>query len=793
MVVQANWPGATIEDTINQVTDRDREEARGAPVPRLHQELHHARQTTVVYVNLQGLRRPAGTVPDLWYQVRNKVDDIKRDLPQGVQGPFFNDEFGDVFGIDLRLHRRRLHATASCATMPRTVRAELLRVPDVGKVELIGVQDEKIYLDFSTRQLAGARHRPQTRSSQSLQAQNAVTPSGVVQAGAEKVSVRVSGQFTSEESLRGDQPARQRPLLPAGRRRRRSRAATPTRRSRCSATTASRRSASPSRMTRRRQHAAVRRGPRRSRCAEIDGEPADRRRRRISSPTSRVVVEEAVGGFTKALFEAVVIVLAVSFLSLGMRAGLVVACSHPAGAGHHLRGHGVFRHRAAAHLARRADHRARPAGRRRHDHGRDDGGPAGGGRFSLDKAATFAYTSTAFPMLTGTLVTVAGFMPIGFAHSSGAGEYTFTLFAVIAHRAAGLLDRGGAVHAADRRRRCCPPRSSSMRGHEPGAPHARRSGAPAASAMRSRWLTIVVDASALFALSVVGLAFVQQQFFPASDRPELLVDLTLPQNASIAETEARWTAFEKLLAGDPDIDHWSFYVGQGAVRFYLPLDAQLANAFFAQVVIVTKGLEARDGVRARLEKVLRDGLRRHRRPRVSRSSSARRSAGRSSTASADPTSRRCAQPRAAVRRHDLAPTRTCGCINFDWNEPGKVLQVDVDQDKARQLGITSQDICRARSTRVCRRLDDHPGARQHLSRSTSWPRAGRRERSSHRDPAEPADRPAATASRCRCGQVATLQYELEQPLVWRRNRLPTITVQADLVAAAPAADDREPA
>ena len=225
--------------------------------------------------------------------------------------------------------------------------------------------------------------------------------------------------------------------------------------------------------------------------------------------------------------------------------------------------------------------------------------------FSLDKAATFAYTSTAFPMLTGTLITVAGFIPIGFAQG-GAAEYCFSLFAVVAM--ALLFSWIVAVMFAPligvKVLRPPDPKKQHSGHGEPGRLMRAFRGS-LRLAMRARYLVIIVTV-ALFGLSVFGLRFVQQQFFPASDRPELLVNLTLPQTSSIKATQEAVDRFEKVLAADPEIASWSFYIGQGAIRFYLPLDVQLANDYFAQAVVVTKGYDVRDGVRARLEKVLNE-------------------------------------------------------------------------------------------------------------------------------------------------------------------------------------------
>src|SRR5256714_910466 len=314
-----------------------------------------------------------------------------------------------------------------------------------------------------------------------------------------------------------------------------------------------------------------------------------------------VVVEEAVGGFTKALWEAIAIVLAVSFVSLGLRAGVVVACSIPLVLGMVF----VYMEYSGVSLQRISPGRLIIAlGLLVDDAMITIEMMVSQLELGVDRehAATHAWVTTAFPMLTGTLVTVAGFVPIGFA-KSGAGEYCYSLFAVIA--VALLASWIVAVMFAPVIGVTILPKTMKAHdgGHgEPGR-FMRMFRRTLLFCMRARWLVIAVTVG-LFAASLYGFGFIQQQFFPASDRPELLVDLTLPQDASIYKTEHEVERFEALLKGDPNIEHYSFYVGQGAIRFYLPLNVQLSNDYFAQAVIVTKGIEQREIVRERLQKAL---------------------------------------------------------------------------------------------------------------------------------------------------------------------------------------------
>ncbi|QCO01625.1 efflux RND transporter permease subunit [Azospirillum argentinense] len=764
MVVQANWPGATIEDTMKLVTDPI--EKKLEEIPYLDYVKSYTKPgISVVYVNLKDYT-PAEAVPDLWYQVRKKIADMKSTLPQGVQGPAFNDEFGDTFGTVFAFTADGF-SYRELKDYAETARADLMRVPDVGKIQFVGVQNERIYLDFSTRKLA-AMGIDREQVIAELQAQNAVAPAGVVQAGDEKISVRVSGAFTSEDSLRAislranDKFYRLADLADIRRG-----YADP-----------------PSPLFRYNGQPAI--GMIISMAAGGNvltfGEGIRERMRQVEAnlpvgigvhlvANQSVVVEESVAGFTKALKEAVVIVLVVSFISLGLRAGLVVATSIPLVLGMTFIGmefYGITLQRislgaliiALGLLVDDAMITVEMMITKLEE------------GFSLDKAATFAYTSTAFPMLTGTLITVAGFIPIGFAQG-GAAEYCFTLFAVVAM--ALLFSWIVAVLFAPLIGvNVLPKTMKAKHGSEPGRLMRMFRGS-LRLAMRARYVVIVATLL-LFGLSVFGLRFVQQQFFPASDRPELLVNLTLPQTASIRSTEEVVDRFEKVLAADPDIERWSFYVGQGAVRFYLPLDVQLANDYFAQAVVVTKGYKVREAVRARLEKVLNENF---------SDLNTRVSPLEMGPPVGWPIQYRVSGPdvgevRAiAARMADTIGTNPYTLlVNYDWNEPSKVVRVDVDQDKARLLGISSKSLNQALNATVSGAAFTQ--VRDDIYLIDVVAQATNAERSSietlrNLQIAIPDGRTVPL------GEVATMRYDLEQPVVWRRTRLPTITVQADLV------------
>ncbi|OZY57768.1 ACR family transporter [Pseudomonas lundensis] len=762
MVIQTRWPGATVDETMLQVTDRIEKKLEELDSLDYVQSYTRPGESTV-FVFLKDTTE-AKAIPQIWYQVRKKIDDIRGDFPQGIQGPGFDDEFGDVYGTIYAF-------TGDGFTMRQLrdyvehVRTGIRDVPNRGKVMTIGEQDETFYLNFSTRKLA-ALGLDQQQVLQSLQAQNAVTPAGVIEAGPERMSVRTSGQFHTTEDLEAVN-------LRVN-----------------------------DRFYRLADIAEITRGyvDPASPMFHYNGKPAiglaiamndggniqafgQELQQRIDDLTAELplgvdvhmvsdqaqVVEVAVGGFTSALFEAVIIVLGVSFISLGLRAGLVVAISIPlvlALVFVFMEFTGIAMQRVSLGaliiaLGLLVDDAMITVEVMitRLEMGE-----------SKEQAATFAYHSTAFPMLTGTLVTVAGFVPIGLNNSS-AGEYTFTLFAVIAVAmlvswvVAVLFAPVLGVHILSAKVKPKPEKPGRLA-------HAFDTGL--LWCMRHRWLTIGATVL-MFVLSVFGLGLVQNQFFPSSDRPEILVDLNLPQNASIAETLKVTQRFEDTLKGDPDIVRWSSYIGEGAIRFYLPLDQQLQNPFFAQLVIVSTGLESRDVLMARLEKRLRDDF-------VGVGTFVH-------TLELGPPVGQPLQYRVSgpnidqVRKHaiDLATVLDAnpnvGEINFNWNEPGKVLRIDIAQDKARQYGLSSEDVARVMNSIVSGAAVSQVKDDIYLINIVG--RAVGTERDS---PETLLNLQITTPSGTSIPLLAfaSVRYELEQPLIWSRDRIPTLTLKASV-------------
>jgi multidrug efflux pump len=762
MVIQAQWPGASPEEMTRQVTDRIEKKLEELESLDYTKSVTVAGQTTV-FVYLRDSTK-ARDVNPTWVRVRNMIADIKGDFPQGVVGPFFNDRFGDVFGNIYAftgdgLSQRQLRDYVE------DIRSKVLTVPNVGKVDILGAQDEVIYLEFSTRKIAALGLDIHSIIS-SLQEQNAVAPSGVFQNGPERISVRVSGEFTSEASLKAINLRVNDRFFPL------TDVATVTRGYADPPTTLFRFNGQPA--------IALAIGMKTGANLLKFGEALKGEVAKITADLpvgvdvhlvadQPVVVEHAVSGFTEALFEAVVIVLAISFVSLGLRAGLVVAIAIPlvlaitfvvmAYTGISLQrislGALII---ALGLLVDDAMIAVEMMVARL-----EVGDP-------LEKAATHVYTSTAFPMLTGTLVTVAGFIPIGL-NSSNAGEFTFTLFVVIAVSL--IVSWLVAVLFTPLLGVTILP--AKLKNHHESKGRVQRMFARLlAVCMHYRWITIGVTVAA-FLLALFGMKFVQQQFFPSSDRSELVIDWNLPENASIIETNAQMGQFEhEQLRGNANVDYWSTYVGTGAPRFVLSFDLQTANTWFGQMVIVTKGgIAARDRLKTQFEtylkrtfpgtdtyvKLLEVG------PPVGRPVQYRVSGPDIAKV------KELAQKLAGIVRTNPHLDN----VVFDWMEPARVVKVDVLQDKARQLGVSSEDIATALNSVLdgtsITQVRDSIYLVNVIGRATAVERASI-------DTLRNLQLVGLGGQSVPLGAVATLRYELEQPVIWRRSRLPTITLKA---------------
>jgi multidrug efflux pump len=762
MVVQAAWPGASVEETMKQVTERLERQLQETPHLDFLRSFTRAGVTTI-FVNLKG-SASAKEVSDTWYEVRKSVGDIRHTLPSGVIGPGFNDDFGDTFGI--------IYGFTSDGFTQRElrdrvedIRSELLLVPDVSKIELLGAQDEVIFVEFSNQQLA-ALGIDRTALIAALQAQNIVRPAGTIQTGSESISLRVSGGFSSEEDIANTNFA-------AG-----------------------------GRMLRLSDIAQVRRGyadpP--QQMFRVNGKPAiglaiamrdggdilalgrniKRSMERVTADLpigiepslvadQPVVVRNAIGEFMTSLLQAVAIILAVSFISLGVRPGLVIALAIP------LTLAIVFPIMDMARidmqrislgaliiaLALLVDDAMTTTDATLSRLAQGD---------SKVEAATYAFRTHAFAMLAGTLVTIAGFIPVGFAASS-AGEYTFSLFAVVtiallvswfvAVIFTPLL--GTVILVA--------PRQKSE--DDPGRIY-RLYRSFLVFAMRAKWLTILVSL-ALFIASLLALPLIPRQFFPSSDRPELLVDLSLPQNASIHASETAAKRLDAKLAGDPDVAHWSTYVGRGAIRFYLPLNVQLPNDFFTQAVVVAKDIASRERLHAKLERFLAEEF------PIAISYISPLELGPPvgwpvQYRVSGPDLERVREIALKVAQVVSANPKAKG-VNFDWMEPERQVRIRVNQDEARLLGLSSQAIASVLNTVIsgtpATQVRDDIYLVNVVARATEEQRVSLAT-------LRTLQVPLPTGQTVPLSQFASFEYVQDFPLIWRRDRVPTLTVQADI-------------
>ena len=787
MVVRTLWPGASAEEVQQQLTDRI--EKKLAETPWMDVIRTASKPGESLTILMLKDYAPRTEVAEVWHQVRKKLDDIRTTLPPGVQGPFPNDEFGDV---QVKIFALTAHDDKAGYGMgdlrheaDRLAR-ELRRVPDVRKIELIGVQDEKIYIDVSPSRLAVMGLAP-TQVFEALQRQNVMVPAGHVETDSDRVRLRVTGPFDSVDALR------EATLAIGGRAFRLGDIAQVTRGL----------VDPPQPRMRVGGRDAIGLGVVMDKGSNVislgENLSAAMQRLQQSLPVGMAVhvvadqpqaVKRSLSLFVHTLTEAMVIVLAVSFLSLGWRTGTVVALSIPlvlAITFVAMKIFGIDLHRISLGalviaLGLLVDDAIIAAEMMvvKMEQGWD--------RF---KAATFAYTSTAFPMLTGTLVTAAGFTPVGFAKNI-AGEYAGSIFSVVTiallvswvvavvftpYFGYMLLDPVKLRAVGDRHG-----------GDIYDSPFYRRFRALVVWCLRHRWLVISVTVAA-FALSLAAFnAGVQKQFFPLSDRPELLVEVWLPQGASLKATEREVKRIEAIIDKDAAIASWSSYIGNGAPRFFLGLDQQLFADNFGQLVIVTKGLEEREALKGRLDAAFAaaDGSWSYLRIRLARMDNGPpvgypvqfRIQGEDLAALRDG-----AESIAGVMRAHPNLRN----VNFDWNERVKSVRVEIDQARARALGVSSQDVALTLQgwlvgTTVTQFREDDQLI------DVVWRAGGGRGSDGFADPRSLQRLPdfdivAASGRHIPLAQVARLVPVLEEGLIWRRDRLPTITVRADLVGS----------
>ena len=800
MVVQTRWPGATAEQVSRQVTEPIEKALMNTGQYEFIQSYSRPGESQVIFMARDSMR--SKDVPELYYQVRKKVGDIRTQLPAEVVGPFFNDEFGDTFGNIYALTGKG-YDYALMRDYADRIQLELQRVADVGKVDLLGLQDEKVWIELSNTKLATLGVSMQ-QVQQALAEQNAIAPASWFETASDRVQLRVTGQFQTVDDIRAF------PIRAGGR------------------------------TVHLGDIAEVKRGfadpasPKMRFMGEdaiglavamksggdilklgktLDAEferlqktlPAGMELRKVSDQPH--AVEDSVGEFVQVLTEAVVIVLLVSFFSLGWRTGLVVAVSiplvlamtffvmhqfdiglHKISLGALVLALGLLVDDAIIAVEMMATKMEQGYDRLR--------------------AASFAWESTAFPMLTGTLITAAGFLPIATAASS-TGEYTRSLFQVVTialvvswiaavlfipylgdkmlpdlhnpqpPKPGSLAARWHALRLrwADRN----PALANLIRpkqlahDHDPyKSAFYQRFRAFLDACLRRRWLVIFATAG-LFAFSLVMFRFVPQQFFPDSTRPELMVDIELAEGASLTATQAQAHKLEALLKQREGIANYVGYVGTGSPRFYLPLDQQLPATNFAQFVVLASDMKSREAVRDWLLKevvpqfadVQMRVTRLENGPPVGYPVQFRVSGEHIDRVQAI-----AAQVADKVRQNPHTTN-----VNLNWSEPSKVVRLVVDQDRARALGVSSAQIAQFlgsslsgmqvstyregnRQIGMLLRGPDDERARLELLASLSIPTAGG------------ASVPLA--------QVAKLEYVFEDGIIWHRNRLPTVTVRADI-------------
>jgi multidrug efflux pump subunit AcrB len=762
MVVQVSWPGASVREMQDQVVDKIERKLQETPNLDFIRSYTRAGFANI-FVNLKGAAR-GDAIREAFYQARKKVGDIRHTLPEGIVGPTFNDEFGDTY-ISLHAVSGKGFTYPELKTYAKNARDVLLRVPGVAKVDLLGTQEERIFIEVSSKVLA-ERGLSVADIQAALAGQNAMDPAGRIETNERSVRLDVKGAIGSVEEVRelrlrvgqqvfrlGDIAAVTRGLEdpPAGK-------------------------------TRYQGREAVVLGVVMANGANVTevGAEVERTLKRIERDLpigielgkvsdQAHVVREAIDGFLSAFGEAIAIVLVVSFLALGWRAGLVVALTIPlvlAVTFTVMLLMGIDLHRISLgaliiSLGLLVDDAmiAVEMIERKLEEGHDK-----------LAAATFAYTSTAFPMLTGTLITVAGFIPVGFAAST-AGEYVSSLFWVTGISL--IVSWFAAVYFTPWLGfRLLKVRAGARAHRDPyQRPIYRAVRAAVSWCVRRRRTVVAITFGALVA-SIASFSLIPQQFFPTTNRLEVLVDLWLPEGTAFGESEREALRIEKSLLGDPDLDYVATFVGEGAPRFYLPLDQQLRNQNFVQLLLMTKSLEARERVIKRVRETLGRDF-----PAV------RFKVDRlfNGPPVGWPVQVRVTGPeREEVRKiagevaEVMRATPNVSTVHDDWLERVPTLKLDIDQDRARALGITSQAVRLSLQAILSGRQIGEFREKEETIRVMF------REPSETRNLLSALDDvyvKTATGASVPLRQIARVRVALESGIEWRRDRLPTITVR----------------
>lgn len=792
MVVQTYWPGATAKEVSTLVTDRIEKELMTTGQYDKIMAYSRPGESLVTFVAKDSLT--SDKIPDVWYNVRKKVNDIRHELPNGVQGPFFNDEFGDTYG-NIYVLTGKDFDYALLKEYADRLQLQLQRVKDVSKVELIGLQDQKIWIEISNTK-AVQLGIPVTAIQDALQKQNSMASAGFFETGTDRIQIRVSGHLQNIDEIKkmpllvgdktiqlGDvadvyrgfsQPAQPRMRFMGE-------------------------NGIGIALSMRKGGDIIALGK------NLDTEfaqlqktlPLGMKLQKVSDQP--VAVQRSIHEFIKVLAEAVIIVLLVSFFSLGFRTGLVVAFSIPLVLAMTFAGMSLFDvglHKISLGalilaLGLLVDDAiiAVEMMAIKMEQG-----------YSRIKAAGFAWKTTAFPMLTGTLITAAGFLPIATAQS-GTGEYTRSIFQVVT--IALLVSWVAAVLFVPYLGEKLLPDFTKI-GHQ--APWYVRLWArltkkpqpqtvaisqdhhydPYQSSFYLRFRkmvefcvtyrkTVIATTVGIFVLSVLMFKIVPQQFFPPSNRAEILVDLKLEEGASLTATEQAVKKVEKFLSKQKGIDNYVAYVGTGSPRFYLPLDQQLPQASFAQFVVLASSLDDRDEIRRSLETQIKQLL-----PQVR----TRVSLLENGPPVGYPLQYRVSgEDQNQVRQEAqkvaklVSENPNTTNVHLDWGEPSKIISIQIDQDRARQMGVSSVDLANFINASITgSAIEQYREKRELIEIRLRGDQSERVEVASLASLAVP----TTNGTTVPLAQIAKIEYKFEDGLIWHRNRLPTITVRADV-------------
>ncbi|OXJ20195.1 efflux RND transporter permease subunit [Burkholderia sp. AU6039] len=781
MVIRTFWPGATARQVQEQVTDRIGRKLQETPAIDFLRSYSRPGESLIFFTMKDSA--PVKDVPETWYQIRKKVGDIGYTLPPGVQGPFFNDEFGDVYTNIWTLEGdgftpAQLHDYAD------QLRTVLLRVPGVGKVDYFGDPGQRIFIEVNNAQLTRLGISPQ-QLGQAINAQNDISSAGTLTTSDDRVFVRPSGQFDNVDAIADTL------IRINGRTFRLGDLATVKRGYDDPAVTQMRSNGKAVLgigVTMQPGGDVIRLGK------ALDAEskdlqaqlPAGLKLTLVSSMPHAVA--HSVDDFLEAVAEAVAIVLVVSLVSLGLRTGMVVVISipvvlavtalfmylfdiglHKVSLGTLVLALGLLVDDAIIAVEMMAV---------KLEQG-----------YTRARAAAFAYTSTAFPMLTGTLVTVSGFLPIALAKSS-TGEYTRSIFEVSAialiaswFAAVVLIPLLGFHLLPERKRQAHEAHLPDDHEHDIYDTRFYRRLRGWIDWCIERRFVVLLITGALFVVALMGFTLVPQQFFPSSDRPELLVDLRLPEGASFAATLRETEGLEKVIDKRPEIDHSVNFVGSGAPRFYLPLDQQLQLPNFAQFVITAKSVKDREKLATWLDTTLREQFPavRSRLSRLENGPPVGYPVQFRVSGDSIATVRSIAEKVAATMRGDA---RTVN-VQFDWDEPAeRSVRFEIDQKKARELNVTSQDV----SSFLAMTLSGTT-VTQYRERDKLIAVDLRAPRADRVDPGKLAGLALPTPNGpVPLGSLGRFKPTLEYGVVWERDRQPTITVQSDVRAGAQGID-----